>query len=237
MATIPERGARCTPQTFEDGPGPLDIWQASGLYKGSLYLFYQAGQMGYSTRKLPGSTPTTYYPAQQDVAIAPKSGDAISPAPVLPAAPLKTRAVRPSGPVFVARPRMGIFDRHFRRAAKRYRIDEAYLRAVAHAESGYQSDAVSPKGAQGVMQLMPSTAAQYAVEDPFAPAQSINAGARHLAYLLRLYKGDRTLAAAAYNAGVDAVKKHKGVPPYTETRTYVHRVDALYKAYHVLLSP
>ena len=182
------------------------------MHQGTLYSREQDGQVVYSTRNLPGSKPVFNFTVRG----------------------VKDRMNEPepmAGGNFVVRARMGVFDQQFHSAAKRYRIDEAYLRAVAHAESGYASRAVSPKGAMGVMQLMPDTATRYGVEDPFQAAQSINAGARHLAYLLRLYAGDRKLAAAAYNAGVGAVRQYKGVPPYAETRAYVQRVEALYQAY------
>ncbi len=91
--------------------------------------------------------------------------------------------------------------------------------------------AVSPKGAQGVMQLMPEVSKQYGVRDPFASGQSIRGGAQHLKSLVRRYKGDLTLAAAAYNAGAGAVARFGGVPPYKETLSYVDKVNALHERY------
>ena len=116
-------------------------------------------------------------------------------------------------------------------AAVAFNVDEALLRAIIHAESAYRPDAVSPKGAQGLMQLMPATAAMYDVLDPFDAAQNILAGAQHLSELLVEFEGNRDLAAAAYNAGSGAVRKHKGVPPYRETRDYVDRVRILARRY------
>jgi len=110
-------------------------------------------------------------------------------------------------------------------------VDAALIRAIIHAESAYQADAVSPKGAQGLMQLMPQTAKMLQVSDPFNPANNIEGGARHLADLLKQFDGDVTLAAAAYNAGAGAVQKYGGVPPYDETREYVRRVNILKKRY------
>jgi soluble lytic murein transglycosylase-like protein len=110
-------------------------------------------------------------------------------------------------------------------------VDQALIRAIIHAESAYQSDAVSPKGAQGLMQLMPQTAKMLQVSDPFNPAKNIDGGARYLADLLLQFDGDVTLAAAAYNAGPGAVEKYGGVPPYEETREYVRRVNILNKRY------
>jgi len=82
-----------------------------------------------------------------------------------------------------------------------------------------------------VMQLMPDTAQEYGVSDPFSPQQSIDGGARYMRALLRRYNGDRPLAAAAYNAGIGAVTRYKGVPPYAETLAYVDKVMALYARY------
>ena len=106
-------------------------------------------------------------------------------------------------------------------------FDEAWLRAIAHAESGFDANAVSPKGAQGVMQLMPDTSRQYGVADPFSSEQSIRAGARHLQSLMKRYHNDLTLVAAAYNAGIGAVARYGGVPPYAETQAYIAKVQAL----------
>ena len=85
------------------------------------------------------------------------------------------------------------------------------------------------------MQLLPSTAVEYEVKDPFSPVQSIQGGARYLGDLLRRYKGDRQLAAAAYNAGIGTVARYGGIPPYAETRAYVAKVDALFELYTAAL--
>ncbi len=116
-------------------------------------------------------------------------------------------------------------------AARATGVDDAWLRAIAHAESDFDAHALSPKGAQGVMQLMPELQRDYGVADPFAPKQSIDAGARHLRALLQRYKGDFTLAAAAYNAGIRSVAKFGGVPPYAETLAYVAKVRGLHARY------
>ena len=101
--------------------------------------------------------------------------------------------------------------------------------AVVSVESGFRPQAVSPKGAQGLMQLMPKTASSLGVADAFDPAQNLDGGARHLGQLLTLYGGDLTRALAAYNAGEGAVDRHRGVPPYRETRAYVKKVLERYR--------
>lgn len=123
------------------------------------------------------------------------------------------------------------FRREIQSAASFNAVDESLIRAVIHAESAYQPDARSPKGAQGLMQLMPDTAAELEVRNPFDPAENIDGGARYLSQLLAEFKGDLELAAAAYNAGPGAVYKYGGVPPYDETQEYVRRVKILYKRY------
>lgn len=116
-------------------------------------------------------------------------------------------------------------------AAKIYGVSPAFLRAVIHAESAFDPNALSSKGAQGLMQLMPATASSMGVADAFNATQNIRGGARYLAQLLQDFHGDRTLAAAAYNAGPGAVRKYDGVPPYAQTQVYVKRVGTLYRRY------
>jgi soluble lytic murein transglycosylase-like protein len=108
-------------------------------------------------------------------------------------------------------------------AAKKTAIPAKLLRSLVAAESAYQPGVVSPKGAIGLMQLMPATASQYGA-DPKDPAQNVEAGTAYLRDLLLKYNGDVSLALAAYNAGPGAVQKYGGVPPYAETRSYVGRV-------------
>lgn len=122
-------------------------------------------------------------------------------------------------------------------AARRYGVDPALLRAVIHAESAFDPRAVSDKGAQGLMQLMPGTAADMGVRDAFLPGQNIDGGARYLAQLLRDFHGNERLATAAYNAGEAAVLKYNGVPPYDETQLYVQRVALLHRRYRAAIEP
>jgi soluble lytic murein transglycosylase-like protein len=124
-----------------------------------------------------------------------------------------------------------------RAASIEYGVDEAFLRAIIHAESAFNPRALSLKGAQGLMQLMPGTASNMGVLDAFNTDQNIRGGARYLSLLLHDFNGNEELAAAAYNAGPAAVQRYSGVPPYAETRVYVVRVGTLRKRYGLALHP
>jgi len=112
-----------------------------------------------------------------------------------------------------------------------YGVDKSLVKAVIHAESGYNPNAVSPKGAQGLMQLMPKTAQGLKVSNSFDPKENIRGGIRYLRFLLDTFKGDVSLALAAYNAGLSRVSQYGGVPPYRETQDYVSRVLSYQKNY------
>lgn len=118
-----------------------------------------------------------------------------------------------------------------RSASDRYSIDADLIRAVIKVESDFKSGARSNKGAMGLMQLMPDTARLHNVTDVFDPIDNIEGGVRHLKLLLARYQGDVELSLAAYNAGIKAVEKHGGIPPFTETREYVKRVLSYYQTY------
>lgn len=115
-------------------------------------------------------------------------------------------------------------------AAPRYGVDPRLALAVIAVESNFDALAVSPKDARGLMQLIPDTAARYKVKDPFNARQNLHGGLAHLRFLLAYYRGQVTLAAAAYNAGEAAVDRYRGVPPYAETQAYVQKVRALYRS-------
>jgi hypothetical protein len=122
-------------------------------------------------------------------------------------------------------------------ASMEYGVDEAFLRAIIHAESAFNPRALSLKGAQGLMQLMPATASDMGVMDAFDTNQNIRGGARYLSLLLRDFNGNERLATAAYNAGPGAVQRYNGVPPYAETQVYVERVGTLLRRYAAAIHP
>jgi soluble lytic murein transglycosylase-like protein len=109
-------------------------------------------------------------------------------------------------------------------ASEAYHLDPDLVNSVIHAESGFNSRAVSPKGARGLMQLMPSTAGKLGVANPFDPQANVGGGTRYLRELLERYNFDLVKALAAYNAGPKRVEQYGGVPPYRETRAYVNRI-------------
>ena len=132
-----------------------------------------------------------------------------------------------SGP---ARP-VRIYDPLIARAARAEGIPPALVKAVIHAESAFNPAAVSPKGAMGLMQLMPETARELGVRDPFQAEENVRGGTRYLGSLHRRY-ASWTHTLAAYNAGPSAVDRYRGIPPYAETREYVRRVLSYYRRYH-----
>jgi soluble lytic murein transglycosylase-like protein len=123
------------------------------------------------------------------------------------------------------------FDQIITKMAEKYKIDSALIKAVIKAESNFDHQAISPVGAQGLMQLMPATASQLQVEDAFHPEKNIEGGVRYLKYLLNNYHGNIELALAAYNAGERTVAKYNNrIPPYRETKNYVKKVLSYYNS-------
>jgi hypothetical protein len=209
LATAPEPGSKCTPHVIDDNAAVVpNLWGALGVVQGTLYERQQDGRTVYSTRNLPGSVRVLGFTVRTP-----------------PGSPAH------AGLGKVGKPRVDAYAAQFRAAAKASGVDDAWLRAIAHAESGFDAKALSPKGAQGVMQLLPEVAREYGVRDPYSAQLSIGAGARHLGQLKRRYHDDLSLVAAAYNAGIGAVSRYGGVPPYAETQAYVAKVQALYAAY------
>lgn len=146
----------------------------------------------------------------------------------VPVKPDHLRALR-NGSVKYMKP--AELDGHIRHAAGIYEVDPLLVKAVIKAESNFNCLAVSRRGAQGLMQLMPGTAKDMRVADPFDPRQNIRGGTRYLKKMLNLFKGDLQLALAAYNAGPEVVKSTGCVPRYPETVNYVKRVLRNYKRY------
>ena len=215
LASAPEPGSKCVAQHVDDNSPKLpNLWGMNGTQKGTLYERMQDGKLVYSTRNLPGSAPVLAF------AVTPPPG-----------------SYAHAGMGQVGKPRTDEHSADFVAAARASKVEDAWLRAIAHAESSFRADAVSPKGAQGVMQLMPATAKQYRVKNPMSAADSIRGGAALMADLLKRYRGNHQLAAAAYNAGVGAVTRYGGVPPYAETQAYVAKVDKLYRLYQAALRP
>ena len=213
LSTAPEPGSKCEAKQLDDDPAKApNLWGSFGVFSGTLYQREQDGQLVYGTRKLPGSTVYLKF--------------TVATPPGEPAHP---------GLGKVGKPRLDQYAKQFKAAAKATGVEDAWLRSIAHAESGFDAKALSPKGAQGVMQLMPEISKQYGVVDPYSSGESINAGARHMKSLLKRYGNDLTLAAAAYNAGIGAVTRYGGVPPYAETQAYVEKVQALHQRYRAAM--
>ena len=118
------------------------------------------------------------------------------------------------------------FDSYIRQAAQTHGISEGLIKAVMHTESGFNTNARSPVGAQGLMQLMPATAKRFNVSNAFDPQQNIHAGAKYLAWLMKRFNGNTQLVLAGYNAGEGNVQKYGGIPPFRETQDYVRRVTS-----------
>ena len=121
-------------------------------------------------------------------------------------------------------------------ASAEHGVDPALVRAVIHAESAFNPNAMSRAGAQGLMQLIPATASRFGVSEPFVPGENIKGGVKYLAWLSKRFGGDMTRVAAGYNAGEGAVDKYDGVPPYAETQVYVERVGILHERYKAELA-
>ena len=127
------------------------------------------------------------------------------------------------------------FDVDIQQASNKHGVEEALIRSIIHAESHFQPQAVSRAGAQGLMQLIPSTANRFGVSDAFNARANIDGGTRYLAWLMKRYHSNISLVASAYNAGEGAVDQYNGIPPYQETQQYVERVNTLLQRYRTAL--
>ncbi|MGA2740671.1 MAG: lytic transglycosylase domain-containing protein [Bryobacteraceae bacterium] len=161
-----------------------------------------------------GAVAPSVSPAVSVVRADPRTGRLVRTVVRTRAAGERTAASAPSAPLIET----------VNRIAQQNQISPRLVHSVIQVESNYDPNAVSPKGAQGLMQLIPSTARRFGVSDAFDPADNVQGGARYLKYLLALYKGDEALALAAYNAGEGAVARYGGVPPFAETQDYVAKV-------------
>ncbi len=139
---------------------------------------------------------------------------------------------RPSGSRYTSKPvSMGMLNHYIKKAAARYRVDPFLIKAIIKAESDFNPRAVSSQGARGLMQLMPGTARDLKVTDPFDIKQNIDGGTRYFKRLLRTYDGNVKLSLAAYNAGPGRVKPHGAIPRIPETLAYVDKILKYYRAY------
>ncbi len=180
----------------------------------------------------PGSTLPTPVAVSASVG-APRFGNALAAAlrPANPALGLQAGGADAPGRGAPAPVAPAEIDALVEQNASTWQIDPALIKAVIANESGFNANATSKVGAQGLMQLMPETAASLGVRDAYDPAQNVAGGARYLRGLLDRFGGDKRLAIAAYNAGPGAVEKYRDVPPYAETQSYVQNVLASFDKY------
>lgn len=184
------------------------------LYTGSGYLDIASDQIASFEAE---EAPIT--PALQPAAAQPASQSAA----VQPSLPTVAPVANRPAPSARVSPNVDL-DQVVREASNKNRLDPDFVSSVIKAESNFKTRAVSRKGAQGLMQLMPGTAAQLGVADPFDPKANVEAGTAHLSALLNQYHDDPIKALAAYNAGAHRVKQYNGVPPYRETRAYISKI-------------
>lgn len=182
--------------------------------------FNHKEETGSITRLYMEQDSSSYLDIQTDTIASFEKDETPPPEPVsAPApAPAAAAAIQPVAPAKVD------LDQVVRDASSKRQIDPDFINSVIKAESNFHPRAVSPKGAQGLMQLMPGTAARLGVNDPFDPRANVEAGTAYLSELLALYNNDPIKALAAYNAGAHRVEQYHGVPPYRETRAYIARI-------------
>jgi len=180
---------------------------AAGAARADIYVYVDDQGVMHITNRPDGNRPWRRYMETADPEIRrPREG--VVPVPARDASP----------------DRYSRYDAYILEASLLYQIPEAFIRAVIKVESDYDPNVVSWAGAQGLMQLMPETAARMEVTDPFDPRQNILGGTRYLRYLANLFQGDLVLTIAGYHAGEGAVLRYQGVPPYSTTHGYIRRV-------------
>ncbi|MGQ0798658.1 MAG: lytic transglycosylase domain-containing protein [Pseudomarimonas sp.] len=205
-------GKRVEFRTAAGDAKPESVADPSGKAKvtrGSVYRFVKNGVTHYTNRRPAGGAQVVFSYTETCFACSARPGYDFS------SVALNTTA----------------YADEIRNAAQTAGVDEALIRAIIHAESAFNPNALSNKGAQGLMQLIPATADRFNVSEPFTPAENIRGGATYLAWLLKRFDGDTRLASAGYNAGEGAVDRYSGVPPYNETQLYVERVAILHQRY------
>jgi Transglycosylase SLT domain/Sel1 repeat len=238
---------------FETGDGvPRDLHEARQLYcaaagNGSVEAAYHLGLLFVTGRGVPRNDPVgaawlrfAARRGHQEAQAALDRLGGLDPARLtgcVGVAPGTVEAALPPPPVVPERVALKLIaPRQIARLADRigrkYKIDPVLVLAVIRAESGFESDAVSPRNAQGLMQLMPDTAERFGVKNVMDPVDNITGGTRYLRWLLAYFEGDLPLVPASYNAGEGAVTRYGGVPPYPETLAYVEKIRRYYPAAH-----
>ncbi|MCB0323060.1 MAG: lytic transglycosylase domain-containing protein [Bdellovibrionales bacterium] len=151
---------------------------------------------------------------------------------IQPRSPRRSRFVSSGrGTKWIGRPTRSKYDELIRQMAVSYKLEPSLVKAVVHAESSFNPRALSPKGAGGLMQLMPATARRFGVSDVYSPVENVVGGVRYLRWLYERFDGNVVHVIAGYNAGENAVSRYGGIPPYSETQTYVKRVLRLRDSY------
>lgn len=211
-AELPAQTTAQTSAPIAASPRP---YQASRLVRGQVYSYIQDGVRHYASKP-------------------PRGGAGVTAMRTIKYSFMETCyacGAKPGVNFNTLRLNTAAYQAEISAAAKDYGVDEAIVRAIIHAESAFNPNALSRVGAQGLMQLMPATARRFGVGNAFDAGQNIRGGVQYLAFLLKRFKGDLSLTAAGYNAGEGAVDKYRGVPPYSETQRYVQRVGLLAERY------
>ena len=232
---------RVEARSYEHGEGvPKDPLRAARLYcdgarYGDAEAQFSLGWMYANGRGVERSDETAAYFFKLAAAVGHQQaqkmlrfvGDSVAPAPECMR--VVVDEIGPDADEFLASPARKQVVELVRKLAPEYGVSPRLVMAVIKAESNFESTAVSPKNAQGLMQLIPETSLRFNVRKPFDPEQNIRGGMSYLRWLLAYFEGDVALVAAAYNAGEGAVNRYRGVPPYAETRGYVKRILGIFK--------
>lgn len=232
---------RVEARSYEHGEGvPKDPLRAARLYcdgarYGDAEAQFSLGWMYANGRGVERSDETAAYFFKLAAAVGHQQaqkmlrfvGDSVAPAPECMR--VVDDEIGPDADEFLASPARKQVVELVRKLAPEYGVSPRLVMAVIKAESNFESTAVSPKNAQGLMQLIPETSLRFNVRKPFDPEQNIRGGMSYLRWLLAYFEGDVALVAAAYNAGEGAVNRYRGVPPYAETRGYVKRILGIFK--------